>query len=622
MERKADILSLSSGGILDLAHVRVALLFAIALLAGCTHKPETKHTAAAAGSIAGKLTVPAAAEDGQWLMAAKDYANTRFSALDQINAGNVSNLKLAWSFSTGSLKGHEGAPLVVGDTLYVITPFPNKLFALDLRNYGALKWAYDPKVTPSAQGVACCDAVNRGGAYWDGRIYYATLDNRVVAVDASTGKEAWVTKVGDINFGETITMAPIVVKGKVLVGNSGGEMGVRGWLKALDAGSGKVVWTAYNTGPDIDVLIGPNFQPYYASERGKDLGVSSWPPDKWKIGGAAVWGWVSYDPELDLIYYGTSNPSPWNPDQRPGDNKWAAGSFARRPESGEAIWFYQWSPHDLWDHDGVNEMILVDLDMNGQKRKVLIRPERTGYVMILDRTNGQVLSATPFVHITTSRGVDLKTGRLQIVAEKAVGTGRTVRDICPASPGGKDWNPAAFSPRTGLLYMGHKNLCQDEEGVEVGYIAGTPYVGANVRMYPGPGGHRGEFTAWDPIAAKPVFKIIESFPVWSGTLATAGDLAFYGTMEGFFKAVHARTGQVIWQTKLGSGIVGQPITFRSPDGKQYIAIYSGVGGWSGAIVSAGLDARDGTAALGFVNAMKDLPSKTTPGGMLYVFSLP
>jgi lanthanide-dependent methanol dehydrogenase len=264
----------------------------------------------------------------------------------------------------------------------------------------------------------------------------------------------------------------------------------------------------------------------------------------------------------------------------------------------------------------------VDLDMNGQKRKVLIRPERTGYVMILDRTNGQVLSATPFVHITTSRGVDLKTGRLQIVAEKAVGTGRTVRDICPASPGGKDWNPAAFSPRTGLLYMGHNNLCQDEEGVEVGYIAGTPYVGANVRMYPGPGGHRGEFTAWDPIAAKPVFKIIESFPVWSGTLATAGDLAFYGTMEGFFKAVHARTGQVIWQTKLGSGIVGQPITFRGPDGKQYIAIYSGVGGWSGAIVSAGLDARDGTAALGFVNAMKDLPSKTTPGGMLYVFSLP
>jgi lanthanide-dependent methanol dehydrogenase len=218
--------------------------------------------------------------------------------------------------------------------------------------------------------------------------------------------------------------------------------------------------------------------------------------------------------------------------------------------------------------------------------------------------------------------VDLNTGRLRIVAEKAVGTGRTVRDICPASPGGKDWNPAAFSPRTGLLYMGHNNLCQDEEGVEVGYIAGTPYVGANVRMYPGPGGHRGEFTAWDPIAAKPVFKIIESFPVWSGTLATAGDLAFYGTMEGFFRAVHARTGQVLWQTKLGSGIVGQPITFRGPDGKQYIAIYSGVGGWAGAIVSAGLDARDATAALGFVNAMKDLPGKTTPGGMLYVFSLP
>lgn len=301
--------------------------------------------------------------------------------------------------------------------------------------------------------MACCDAVNRGGAYWDGRIYYATLDNRVVAVDAATGKEAWATKVGDINLGETLTMAPIVVKGKVVVGNSGGEMGVRGWLKALDAATGKVAWTAYNTGPDKDVLIGPSFKPYYSSERGKDLGVSSWPPDKWKIGGAGVWGWISYDPELDLIYYGTANPAPWNPDKRPGDNKWSAGSFARKPDTGEAVWFYQWSPHDLWDYDGINEMILVDLDWKGQKRKVMIRPERTGYVMVLDRTNGEVLSATPFVHITTTRGVDLKTGRLQVVPEKVTGTGRLVRDICPACPGGKDWT---FSPRTGLLYMGHK----------------------------------------------------------------------------------------------------------------------------------------------------------------------
>jgi PQQ-dependent dehydrogenase (methanol/ethanol family) len=325
---------------------------------------------------------------------------------------------------------------------------------------------------------------------------------------------------------------------------------------------------------------------------------------------------------LDLVYYGTGNPGPWNPDLRPGDNNWTCGAFARKPDTGEAIWFYQWSPHDLFAHDGINESILLDLTLNGQKRKVLVRPERNGYVYVLDRSNGEVLSATPFVHITTSKGVDLKTGRLIPVHEKGTGTGRMVRDICPFSPGGKDWNPSAFSAKTGWVYIPHNNMCQDEEGLEVSYIAGTPYVGANVRMYPGPGGHRGEFTAWDPVAAKPVWKIKENFPVWSGTVATAGDVVFYGTMEGQFKAVHARTGQVLWTFKTDSGIISQPSTFRGPDGKQYIAVFDGVGGWAGGIVSHGLDPRDTTAGLGFVHAMQDLPQQTKPGGTLYVFSLP
>ena len=396
-------------------------------LISCSKQPQSKHQASGAGSIEGKLTVPAAAEDGQWLMAAKDYANTRYSALDQINTGNVANLKEAWSFSTGTTNGHEAAPLVVGDTMYVVTPFPNMLYALDLKNSGTLKWSYDPKASPAAKGVACCDVVNRGAAYWNGRIYYNTLDAHTVAVDAATGKEVWNTKLGEFTNGETITMAPIVVKNKVLVGNSGGEMGVRGWLTALDADSGKITWRAYNTGPDKDVLIGPNFKPFYDMDKGKDLGVSSWPPDQWKIGGGGAWGWISYDPEANLIYYGTANPGPWNPDIRPGDNKWTCGLFARDPDTGEAKWFYQWSPHDVHDWDGINEQILLDLDLNGSRRKVLVRAERNGYVYVMDRLKGEVLSATPYVHITTTRGVDLKTGRLQYIAEMAPGTGRIVR---------------------------------------------------------------------------------------------------------------------------------------------------------------------------------------------------
>jgi PQQ-dependent dehydrogenase (methanol/ethanol family) len=464
--------------------------------------------------------------------------------------------------------------------------------------------------------------VNRGGVYSDGKFFFNTLDNNTIALDAATGKELWRTKVGDINQGESMTMAPLVVKDKVLVGNSGGEFGVRGWLTALNTSDGKIAWRAYHTGPDADVLIGPNFHPFYPSDQGKDLGVTSWPADAWKIGGGTMWGWISYDPETNLIFYGTANPGPWNPDQRPGDNKWTCGIFARDVDTGDARWFYQFSPHDLHDYDGINEQILMDMPVNGQQRKVLVRPERNGYVYIMDRANGQVLSANPFAYITSSKGVDLNSGRIIENPEKKPEVGKVVREICPAAPGAKDWQPSAFSPRTGLVYIPHQNLCMDFEGLEANYIAGTPYVGANVRMYAGPGGNRGEFLAWDPVKNEKVWAISENFPVWSGALVTAGDVAFYGTMDGWFKAVDARNGNLLWQFKCGSGIIGQPVSYRGPDGKQYVAILAGVGGWSGAIVAGGLDARDQTAALGFVGAMGDLPDYTARGGMLYVFALP
>jgi PQQ-dependent dehydrogenase (methanol/ethanol family) len=561
-------------------------------------------------------------DDGQWVRPAKDFASTRFSGLTEINATNVKNLRPIATFSTGVLHGHEAAPIVVGGTMYIITPFPNKVFALDLTKPGLpVRWTYNPQPELAAQGVACCDVVNRGVVFDDGKIFFNTLDDHTIALDAQTGKPVWNTKVGDINLGETMTMAPLVVKGKVLIGNSGGEMGVRGWLKALDENSGKVVWTAYHTGTDKDVLIGPNFKAFYAKDQGKDLGVKSWPPDMWKIGGGTMWGWISYDPDMDLIFYGSGNPGPWNPDVRPGDNKWTATMFARRPETGEAVWGYQLSPHDLHDYDGINEQILIDMPVNGTMRKVLVRPERNGYVYVMDRATGQVLSANPFGFVNSSTGVDLKTGELKYNPEKETAVGKVVRNICPAAPGTKDWQPSAYSPKTGMLYIPHQNLCMDEEGVSANYIAGTPYVGMNVKMYAGPGGNRGEFEAWNPQTGKQVWAIKEDLPVWSGTVVTAGDIAFYGTMNGWFKAVDARNGTLLWQFQTGSGIVSQPITYRAPDGHQYVAVLSGVGGWSGAIVAGGLDARDSSAALGFVNAMRDLPEKTKKGGMLYVFGL-
>jgi quinoprotein dehydrogenase-associated probable ABC transporter substrate-binding protein len=325
------------------------------------------------------------------------------------------------------------------------------------------------------------------------------------------------------------------------------------------------------------------------------------------IGGGTMWGWIAYDPDLNLIYYGTANPGPWNQEQRPGDNKWTAGIFAREADTGAAKWFYQMNPHDMHDYDGINEIILLDLPVDGKMRKALLHPDRNGYLCALDRTTGEVLSADPYGFVNSVTGVDLKTGRPAVNPEKVTKLGTVVHDICPTASGAKDWNPSAYSPRTGLLYIPHENLCMDWENVQANYIAGTPYVGANVVMKAGPGGNRGEFTAWDPVQRKPAGKIKEDLPLWSGALATAGNLVFYGTMDGWFKAVDAKTGDLKWRFQTGSGVIGQPVAYRRPDGREFIAVLSGVGGWAGAIVSGNLDPRDPTGALGFVGAVMLLP---------------
>jgi len=571
------------------------------------------------------LANPAAApaDDGQWTMPAKNYASTRYSAMAEITPANVRNLRTAFTFSLGVNKGQEAAPIVADGTMYIVTAYPNYVYALDLTKPGApLKWKYAPKPVPASQGIACCDVVNRGGTVDHGKYIFNTLDGQTIALDVKTGKPVWKTQLGNINRGETMTMAPLVADGKVYVGNSGGELGVRGWVIALDEGSGKLLWKAWSTGPDKDVLIGPGFRPFYAADRGKDLGVRSWPADAWKIGGGNMWGWISYDPELHQIIHGTGNPGPWNQEQRPGDNKWTTGLFARDPATGQAKWYYQFSPHDEHDYDGINEQILLDMPFAGKMRKVLVHPDRNGYVYVIDRRTGQVLSADPFGPTNSTKGVDLRTGRPIMNPDKQTKLGQVVRNICPTASGSKDWQPSSFSPRTHLIYIPHENMCMDWMNLQVNYIAGTPYVGAEVHMKAGPGGNRGFLTAWDPVMRRPAWQVRERFPVWSGTVVTGGDLVFYGTMDGWFKAVDARNGKLVWQKKVDSGIIGQPVSYRGPDGHQYIAILSGVGGWAGAVVAGPVDPRDGSAALGMVNAMSDLPKYTTAGGTLYVFTLP
>lgn len=547
---------------------------------------------------------PAAVNAGaQWVMTNRDYSNTRYSELTQVDATNAGRLHLAWTFDTGTLHGHEGTPLVVDNTMYVGTPFPDILYALDLtvRPAPTLKWTYKSNPSPQAVGIACCDVVNRGWTFDDGRIFMNLLDGNTVAVDAKSGAEVWRTRVADMNLGETLTMAPFVAKGKVFVGNSGGEMGVTGWLAALDEGSGKEVWRAYSTGPDSLVKIGPGFRPYYSWLKGKDLGVRTWPTDGWKHGAGAAWGWVAYDPGLDLLYYGTSNPGPWTQEMRPGLNLWTSTIFARRPEDGSAVWAYQASQHDEWDYDAVNEDILVDLPIGGRVRKTLVTFHRNGYAYVIDRESGQVLQATTFGHQNWSTGFDLPGGHPLVNPAKTTHIGSWTYDICPTDIGVKDQQPAAYSPRTHLFYVPVQNVCMDYRGRRVSYIAGTPYWGADMKRHVGPGGNYGEFKAFDPVTGRTVWDIKEKFLVYSGALVTAGDVAFYGTVDGWFRAVDARTGRVLWQFRCGSGIVSGPMTYIGPDGKQYVAVVDGVGG--AARITA------------------DMPGFPPQGGTLYVFSL-
>ncbi|MBV8144240.1 MAG: PQQ-dependent dehydrogenase, methanol/ethanol family [Gammaproteobacteria bacterium] len=563
----------------------------------------------------------AAPGEGEWTMPSKDFAATRYSTLADINRQNASSLHPVWTFSSGVLGGHEGQPLVVGDTMYVVTPWPNVLYAFDLTREGyPLRWKYRPEVDANALGVACCDSVNRGAFYADGKIVYNLLDGHTVAVDARTGRELWKVQIATLGNGETTTMAPLVVRDRIIVGAAGGEFGIYGWLKALDLGNGHTVWSASNLGPDEEMGIrADTFRPPY--DQGANLGTQSWGNDSWRTGGAPVWGWMSYDPDLDLVYYGTGNPSPYNAEQRPGDNKWSTSVLARHPGDGALVWAYQFTPHDNWDYDATGAMVLADLVVAGRPVKALVHFDKNGFAYTLDRVTGRLLVAQPFIPLNWAQSVDLNSGRPVLNPAKQTGVSNgNVKNICPSLEGGvSPASPPAYSPRTHLFYTSTSNLCMDYAVRHARHLKGTPFVGVVSPYSAGPGGYLGSFLAWDAATGRKVWENREPFPNWSGALVTAGDVVFYGTLDGWFKSADARSGRVLSKFKVGSGVVGNPITYRGPDGRQYVAVYAGFGGdW--ALIAGDARSDDPTDVRAPAEPTTQIARHTSMGGMVWIFA--
>ncbi|HSH98152.1 MAG: PQQ-dependent dehydrogenase, methanol/ethanol family [Methylophilaceae bacterium] len=586
-----------------------------------------------------------------WVHPRGQFNNQGYSTLAQINKGNVKSLKTAWTFATGVNRGHEGSPIVLNGVMYVHTAFPNNVYALDLNDNQKIIWSYFPKQDPSVQAVLCCDNVSRGLGFGDGKIFLQQNDGTLVALDAKTGAKVWDVKVNDPKVGATNTNAPHVIKDKVLTGCSGAEFGVRCFIAAYNLKDGSLAWKAYSTGPDSEVLIGADFNkenPQYSAlsvyedvnggnkEGGsfkplandklkigeKDLGVKTWLKPQavkngWEHGGGSVWGWWPYDPKSNLVYYGTGNPSVWNPDVRPGDNKWSMTVFARDVDTGIAKWGMQMTPHDEWDYDGINEVVLFDKD----GKTYAHHTDRNGFNYTWDAANGTLLVAAkahPFVNWASS--VDLKTG-----VPNKLGTASTHQDynakgVCPAALGVKDQQPQSYSPRTGLMYIPLNHVCMTYEPVESKYVAGQPWVGATLTMFAGPDGVMGGFEAWDPIKGKAVWYNKEKFSAWGGSLTTASDIVFYGTLERDFKAVDANTGKLLWKQQVGSGVIGNAFTYGNK-GKQYVGVLSGIGGWAGVAMNLGLN--NDTDALGAAGGYKELTkwNAAPGGGALNVFSL-
>jgi PQQ-dependent dehydrogenase (methanol/ethanol family) len=506
---------------------------------------------------------------------------------------------MEWVLQLGSNRSQESTPILIGDTLYVTSSFgPKNVFAVNAKT-GEVRWRYSPDVPKGIDQFACCDVNNRGVAYNDGKIFVGRLDAHVAALDAKTGKELWVSKIVDYTAGSVITSPPTVVKNTIITGYGGGEYGVRGALVALDQNTGKEIWRT-STVP----------QP---GEKHGD----TWKGDSGKLGGAVAWFIGSYDPKLNLVYYGTSNPSPWTAAVRGNDssdigkfsNLYSASVIALNPDTGNIQWHYQFTPHDAWDYDGVNELVFADLPFDGKKVPVIMQANRNGFFYVIDRANGKLLSAKPYVDgVNWASGIDLKTG-MPIEApgnSKRPGLKRMAKDVCPNLLGGKNWMPMSYDPNNNLVYIPTMNLCMDMEGVQEEYKRGQFYLGVNFDLGKrGPGNHLGGIKAWDPVKGKEVWFNKDELPYSGGVTSTSTGVVFHGDVKGWFKALDAKSGKTLWKFNTGSGISAAPMTYIL-DGKQYVAVVSGR-----------------TLSIpAFLGALGEKVVDASPeGGALFVFSL-
>lgn len=602
-----------------------------------------------------------AKNENLWPAPGRDNQLTRHSTLKDINTETVGKMQMIWTQSMNSTRGQEGQPVVVEHDgkpmMFFSSGCPdmarcNYVQALDLSNPDdpTQVWNYVKQTDRDETAIprACCDTIHRGVNYVKGKVIFHTLDGFVIALDATTGKEVWVVKHAYPEKGETISGPTLVAENLVIAGFGGDEFAARGRLTAYDIETGKEVWKCHSTGSDKDVCLTPDSNkanPHFGTA-GKDIGITSYPgpigehdKGEWQIGGGAYWAWGSYDPELKIVYWSTGNPGHWSPSYRCGykgddlnhdkcndgtyDNKWSMTTFARKVDTGEVVWAYQMTPFDQWDYDGVNENILSEMEIDGKKYKTLVHFDRNGFAYVHDRTDGTLLRAHKFVTVDWAEKVDLKTGRPVKVREHSpFEVGRNVAS-CPSAMGGKDQQPCAHDPKEPTkYYCPTNNWCMEDEPQERTHTQqGTVYVFANVYMYPEKPGITGKFKKFDVVTGKADWEIPDPFPNWGGALVTDGGLVFYGSLGGDFRAVDRNSGKVLWERKLSSGIIGNPITYKIKD-KQYVSVFAGIGGWIGLPVTAGLDMDDKFGAIGATAMAKaaNLPS-IPPGGTLFTFRL-
>ena len=582
-----------------------------------------------------------------WPGMGHDFGLKRHSDLKDIDKANIGQMQMVWSQSTGALRGHEGQPVVVDvggkPMMFFVSAWPNIVQALDLSDPDnpVQVWSYKKETDRDLSAVprACCDVVERGVNYADGKILFNTLDGFLVALDAKTGKEVWNVKHAFPEHGETVTSAPLIANDKVIVGFGGDEFAARGRLEAYNLKDGKLAWNCQSNGTDKETCLTPETNKAHPEHGtfGHDISLSSYPGDEWKRGGGSPWAWYSYDPDLKLVYASTGNPGNWSPTTRCGedtqekcnsgkwDNKWSMTIFARKVDTGEVVWAYQMTPFDQWDYDGVNENILVDMpDVDGKPVKALVHFDRNGFAYVLDRTDGNLLRANKFVTVNWAEKVDLKTGRPVKVPEHSPFKIGVNTQACPSAMGGKDQQPGSVDPKDPTkFYMPTNNWCmEDEPQARTHTQQGTVYVFANVYMYPEKPGIMGKLKKFDVLTGKTDWEIADPYPNWGGTLNTDGGLVFYGSLNGDFRAVDRDSGKVVWQRKLGSGILGNPITYKIK-GHQYVSVFAGIGGWIGLPAVAGLDLDDKFGAIGSTALTKAGGFDKIPqGGTLYTFRVP